>query len=300
MVKHRSYRFYIERIGLLLLLIGVWYQRAFIANAVAAIIDANLLLVVLCLSLQWLVFFWSGLGYYILTNGRIKLVDICLANLAAAGPGRVVPAGAGQLSFSTLFLKKHRYKTEKSLAIALTNNLMGFLVNIATVSSILLFVSHPKSQSNAATNVYVIVGIVVGFIVCISITPLRQKIIGFIKTMIATLKGPKATAQLALSALALLLTNSIILVFASLSVGLHISVAQAVLIMSSGVALGSVVPTPGGIGGIEAGMVAMFVAFGFDQTLATTATIIYRVATYIQPLLPGLWAYIYLRRKNKL
>jgi uncharacterized membrane protein YbhN (UPF0104 family) len=56
--------------------------------------------------------------------------------------------------------------------------------------------------------------------------------------------------------------------------------------MSSGVALGSIVPTPGGLGGVEAGLIAAFVAFGYDPTLAASATVLFRLATYASHYYP--------------
>lgn len=298
-MKKRSARFYLEFLGVLLLVAGIWSQRDVIAPAVDAISTASIPLVLLCLLLQWVALFWSGLGYYVLAKKRIKLHEACLANLAAAGPGRVVPAGAGQISFGVLFLKKNHLSTTKSLAIALTNNMMGFLVNIAIVTFVLVFVTHPATSHGSVNRyLFLIIGIVL--LVCASVPTLRNNATNLLRTMVSTLKNPMQTSHLAMTALAILVTNSAILLLAAASVGIHVSMAQAIIIMSSGVALGSIVPTPGGIGGVEAGLIAAFVAFGFDSTLATSATLIFRLATYIQPLLPGVAAYIYLRRINKL
>ncbi|NBU34492.1 UPF0104 family protein [bacterium] len=298
-MRKRPIRFYLELLGLFLLVVGVWSQRDFISPAVAAIKTANLPLVIVCLLLQWVVLFWSGLGYYVLARKHIKLHEACLTNLAAAGPGRIVPAGAGQLSFGVLFLKKSGLSTTKSLAVALTNNMMGFLVNISIVAFILAFITHP-SANRSLTNTYLLLALGVVLVICIAVPTLRKKVAELVRTMISTLKSPVQTGQLAMTALAILLTNSIILTLASASVGIHVTIAQAILIMSSGVALGSVVPTPGGLGGVEAGLIAAFVAFGYDPTLAASATVLFRLATYVQPLIPGVGAYVYLRRLNKL
>lgn len=298
-MKKRPIRFYIEVFGVIILAIGVWTQRDFIAPAIQTIKTASLPLVFACLALQWIAFFWAALSYYLLTKRSIKIKDAYLTNVAAAGPGRVVPAGAGQLSFGVLYLTKQKFTTTKALAIALTNNVMGFAVNALLVSVLLLFVTHPLSQGNN-TNVYFVIFLVLPWLIGMRIPKLRKKIIELFKTITQTLHSPKRTAQVASIAMATLLTNSVILALASASVGLHISIAQAVIIMSSGVAVGSIVPTPGGFGGVEAGLIAAFVAFGFDTTLAASATIIFRLATYVQPLLPGIWAYLYLRNRKKL
>ena len=62
------------------------------------------------------------------------------------------------------------------------------------------------------------------------------------------------------------------------------------------VALGAAALTPGGLGGVEAGLVAGIVAFGYSTTLAFSAVIIYRLITFWLPILPGYLAFWLLRR----
>jgi uncharacterized protein (TIRG00374 family) len=60
--------------------------------------------------------------------------------------------------------------------------------------------------------------------------------------------------------------------------------------------LGNLLPMPGGVGGVEGGMIASFVAFGVDGGLAVVAVLIYRAFTFWLPLIPGVVAYFQLRR----
>lgn len=60
--------------------------------------------------------------------------------------------------------------------------------------------------------------------------------------------------------------------------------------------LGNVLPLPGGIGGVDGGMIAAFVAFGVDFGLATVAVLTYRAFAFWLPTLPGAVAYLQLRR----
>jgi uncharacterized membrane protein YbhN (UPF0104 family) len=57
------------------------------------------------------------------------------------------------------------------------------------------------------------------------------------------------------------------------------------------------VPVPGGIGGVEGGMVGVFVACGVPLSLAVVATIAYQVISTWLPVAPGLAAYWSLRRR---
>jgi uncharacterized protein (TIRG00374 family) len=59
---------------------------------------------------------------------------------------------------------------------------------------------------------------------------------------------------------------------------------------------GNLLPMPGGVGGVEGGLIAAFLAFGvaFDQALV--AVLVYRAVTFWLPMIPGVVAYFQLRR----
>jgi uncharacterized protein (TIRG00374 family) len=60
--------------------------------------------------------------------------------------------------------------------------------------------------------------------------------------------------------------------------------------------LGNLLPMPGGVGGVEGGMIGAFAAFGVNSGLAVVAVLVYRAFTFWLPLLPGVFAYFRLRR----
>jgi uncharacterized protein (TIRG00374 family) len=71
----------------------------------------------------------------------------------------------------------------------------------------------------------------------------------------------------------------------------------AVLVMGYFVGtLGNTLPLPGGIGGVEGGMIGSFLAFGVNGSLAVIAVLAYRTISYWLPTLPGAIAYAQLRR----
>jgi uncharacterized protein (TIRG00374 family) len=60
--------------------------------------------------------------------------------------------------------------------------------------------------------------------------------------------------------------------------------------------LGNLLPMPGGVGGVEGGMIAALVALGVDGGLAVVAVLAYRAFTFWLPLVPGVVAYFQLRK----
>jgi uncharacterized membrane protein YbhN (UPF0104 family) len=59
---------------------------------------------------------------------------------------------------------------------------------------------------------------------------------------------------------------------------------------------GNLLPLPGGLGGVEGGMIGAFAAFGVDFNLAVLAVLSYRGISFWLPTLPGAIAYFQLRR----
>ena len=61
--------------------------------------------------------------------------------------------------------------------------------------------------------------------------------------------------------------------------------------------LGNLLPIPGGVGGVEGGMIGAFAAFGVDAGLAVVAVLVFRALTFWLPLLPGVIAFFKLRAR---
>jgi uncharacterized membrane protein YbhN (UPF0104 family) len=59
---------------------------------------------------------------------------------------------------------------------------------------------------------------------------------------------------------------------------------------------GNLLPLPGGLGGVEGGMIGAFAAFGVEFNLAVLAVLSYRAISFWLPTLPGAVAYLQLRR----
>jgi putative heme transporter len=59
--------------------------------------------------------------------------------------------------------------------------------------------------------------------------------------------------------------------------------------------LANVLPLPGGVGGVESGMIGAFIAFGVNGSVAVLAVLAYRAISFWLPMIPGLAAYFQLR-----
>ena len=60
--------------------------------------------------------------------------------------------------------------------------------------------------------------------------------------------------------------------------------------------LANAIPLPGGIGGVEGGMIGSFIAFGVNGSVSVLAVLAYRLISFWLPIIPGSVAYLQLRR----
>ena len=64
-------------------------------------------------------------------------------------------------------------------------------------------------------------------------------------------------------------------------------------------AIGTLAPTPGGLGAIEGLLIALFVSFGVPSATAVAVVLVYRLINFWLPVIPGLIAYVVVRPGRK-
>jgi uncharacterized protein (TIRG00374 family) len=79
---------------------------------------------------------------------------------------------------------------------------------------------------------------------------------------------------------------------ACLAYGVHLNLAELILVNTAASVLSSLIPVPGGIGAAEASLSAGLIATGVDQTTAFAIAITQRLCTFY---LPPIWGYLSLR-----
>jgi len=101
---------------------------------------------------------------------------------------------------------------------------------------------------------------------------------------------------------ALLLDLSFVAAFtcSTRAFGGTLAIPALAVVYFAGAIVGSAVPTPGGLGGVEAALAAGLTAAGMDGGLAVSAVLLFRMATFWLPI-PFGWASInYLQGKGAL
>ena len=100
----------------------------------------------------------------------------------------------------------------------------------------------------------------------------------------------------------LMLTASYILCLAACvaAFGRSVPIAGIAVVYLTGSAIGSVVPTPGGLGAVEAALTAGLTATGLPGAVAVSSVLLFRLLTFWFPVPVGWVALTYLERKHDL
>ncbi|MGA0733801.1 MAG: lysylphosphatidylglycerol synthase transmembrane domain-containing protein, partial [Candidatus Nanopelagicales bacterium] len=107
--------------------------------------------------------------------------------------------------------------------------------------------------------------------------------------------------RLMLGAISALLLNLIYIVafYGSIKAfGGEISFATAAFVYLAGATIGQLAPVPGGIGAVEATLIAALTATGLPSGIALSGVLLYRVITFWLPVLPGWFAFAYLQKQK--
>ncbi|MGY6019647.1 lysylphosphatidylglycerol synthase transmembrane domain-containing protein [Streptomyces spinosirectus] len=120
---------------------------------------------------------------------------------------------------------------------------------------------------------------------------LRTAVLSFLRTALGELRSVHTRPSRALAlwggSLAFPALQAAGLVLVGLSLGLPVPpVHMAVAYLAATVAV-AVVPTPGGIGSVEAALIVALVAAGAPAAVATAVVLAYRIITVWLPLVPG-------------
>lgn len=134
-----------------------------------------------------------------------------------------------------------------------------------------------------------VLAVAVGVLVCVR--RLRSAVAGFLRTALGEARSVHARPVRALAlwggALAFPALQAAALVLVGLSLGLSVPPAHmAVAYLAATVAV-ALVPTPGGLGSVEAALIVALVAVGGAAAVATAVVLAFRVITVWLPLLPG-------------
>ncbi|WP_149823923.1 lysylphosphatidylglycerol synthase transmembrane domain-containing protein [Streptomyces tailanensis] len=229
---------------------------------------------------------------------RLPALRLLATQFAAGAANHVLPTGLGASAVNLRFMTVCGVSLARSSAALALYLLAEAIARVGLL--LVLLVTFPGAlrlgallPDGAATPLLIIVAAVVcvAVAVLLLVRRLRTAVFGFVRTALSEARSvhTRPTRVLALwgGSLAFPALQAAGLVMVGLALGLHVPVAHMVVAYLAATVAVALVPTPGGLGSVDAALVVALVAAGGPVAVATAVVLAYRIITLWLPLLPG-------------
>ena len=249
--------------------------------------------------LMLLTFVCSALTYQLLTQYRLNFYRTLLVQFASVPMNRLLPAGVGNIGLNYLYLRKNHQNKTMSGLVVLLNNFLGIIANCLMLIIIILLYGiggkYPQFfNQHLKASEYGAIGLITIFIFTLYFFGVHYRRLIEFKVQLKLFYRHYSSRPLAVPLVlflsgALALINAAALWFCLMAYGINFSLASVFIIYSLSVLVGTLTPTPGGIGGVEAALSAGVVAAGsgINTAYALSAVLFYRIITYWLPFILG-------------
>jgi uncharacterized protein (TIRG00374 family) len=242
----------------------------------------------------------------------IPVVPAFKTQLAASFVNRITPAKVGGMATNIRFLQKRGTDPAVAVSGVGLQSLAGFITYVPLSIMFILWgrragVGSLHLPSSSAilvglTAILALSGIVMLFpwgrkLFLGKLVPvLRRSVHGIAEVA----KRPGKVIALFGGSIFLTLSYILALVFSIQAFGGGLPVATIGAVYLVGSAVATAAPMPGGIGAVEAALIAGLTAAGLDKTIAVPSVFLFRLATFWLPILPGWIAFTLLERSDQL
>ena len=295
-------------------LAGAFYfllpKLAQVGSSWQAVQSANWAWVPLVIALSATTYLASAIGLMGAISQRIRLWPTVLAQGASSFINRVSPANVGGMALNARYLQKSGVDTSAGVAAVGVNSLVGAIVHLILIVVFFAWSGSGLGQAfklPSSSKLLAILAVVVAVIgIVLASRPGRRfakgKLIPGLRSAATSLRyvAQRPGKMAMLFGGSVLVTLAYIGAFAAsveaFGGGPGIVVIGAVYLGAS--ALAAAAPTPGGLGAIEAALVAGLTGVGMAAGPAVSAVLLYRLATYWLPVAPGWLCWRVLQRRE--
>ena len=295
-------------------LAGAFYfllpQIAQVSSSWHALQSANWAWLPVVIALSALTYLASAAALIGSVPGHVPFGPAVLVQGASSFINRVSPANVGGMALNVRFLQKSGTSTSAGVAAVGVNSLAGAVMHLVLIVVFFALAGHGLSQAfklPSGSKILLILAVIIAVIgVILATRPgrrwTRKQLIPGVRSAAGSLRQAAASPV----KLGLLFGGSALITLAYIAAlaasvqafgpGPGLVVLGAVYLGAA--ALAAAAPTPGGLGAIEAALVAGLTGVGMQAGPAVSAVLLYRLATYWLPVAPGWLAWRALLRRD--
>jgi glycosyltransferase 2 family protein len=275
-----------------------------------AVLSADWAWLPLIIALSALTYLASAVALMGAVPERIRFWPTVLAQAASSFVNRVSPANVGGMALNARYLQKSGVETSSGVAAVGVNSLVGAIVHL--VLMVVFFTWAGRGLAKAftlpsASKLLLILAVVMAIVgIVLATRPGRRfaagKLIPGLKSAAASLRrvaqNPGKMIMLFGGSAAITLAYIGALAASVQAFGGGPGVILVGAVYLGAAAIAAVAPSPGGLGAIEAALVAGLTSVGMQAGPAVSAVLLYRLATYWLPIAPGWLSWRALLRRD--
>jgi glycosyltransferase 2 family protein len=240
---------------------------------------------------------------------RLHFGRTVLAQLAGSFVTLVTPAAVGGAALNIRFLQRSKVPPAIAAASVGLSQVVAFVLHLILL---VVFAAITGARTHALSPprwaYFVIAGLVAVVLLVVAIPAGRRLLrarlapaLGqVLPRLVQVIQQPRKLAEGIGGGLLLTASYILCLTTCVMALGGSIAITSAAVVYLTGSALGSAVPTPGGLGAVEAALSAGLTATGLPGATAVGAVLLFRTLTFWLPVPVGWAAFNYLQRKQAL
>jgi undecaprenyl-diphosphatase len=233
-----------------------------------------------------------------------------MSSVGSSFASKLAPAGIGGMAMNIRFLQKQGVDEPVAVSGVGLNTIAGFAGHMTMIGIFLVWAGRDAFGSFRLPDPkWFIIAVVVALVVlaiAMAIPASRQIFLEKLRPIIMRAFAGVGEVMRRPSKVVMLIGGSALVTFSYLTTlyfstqafggGLPFATIGAVFLVGSAVA--SAAPTPGGLGAVEAALIAGLVSAGMDNSIAVPAVFMYRLFTFWAPILPGWLSFRWLQRNE--
>lgn len=272
--------------------------------------DASWELVLVTVFFAFVTYLGAGLSLTVACPTPVSFFNAFEVSLAGSFVNKITPAGAGGIGLNLRFMQHTGANAVESASRWGVNAFIGFLVHMTLTILFLVWAHNSKAFHIGLPETPILVGVVVIGVVAavvVFVVPIgRQKLLGPLlkvfghakQGIVDVARRPSQLALMAVGGTGVTLGSLLAFYTAVRAFGGHAPLATVGIVFLTGVVVGSAAPTPGGLGTVEAALIAGLVSVGVPNDIAVPAVLLYRLVTFWLPILPGWLCFTSLSHRN--
>ncbi|EXU67548.1 membrane protein [Streptomyces sp. PRh5] len=272
--------------------------------------EANWIWVIFALVFSALTYLAAALSLLGFVPEKVPLGRTVLAQVAASFVKLVAPAAVGGVALNARFLQRAGVRPGLAVASVGASQLFGLASHIVLLLTFGYITGTERTPALSPSRT-VIAGLLTAAVLVLVVTaiPVLRKFVstrvrslfaGVVPRMLDVLQRPRKLLAGIGGTLLLTAANVMCLDSAIRAFGGELSYASIAVVFLAGNALGSAAPTPGGVGAVEAALIAGLTFAGLPYETAAPAVLLFRLMVFWLPVLPGWVAFTHLTRREAL